>query len=60
MFHTVRGGKEVVSRYLQRVPISQREAELLECFRRMEHRDQESLLRFGAVLARQKAEEPPT
>lgn len=59
MFHTVRGGKEVVSRCLQRAPISQREAELLECFRRMEQRDQESLLRFGAVLARQKADEPP-
>ncbi|MOA70309.1 hypothetical protein D3C78_1990960 [compost metagenome] len=59
MLEMWRAGLDEVARRLQGKRISRREAELLECFRRMENRDQESMLRFGAALAGRQTDEPP-
>jgi len=55
-----RAGWAGVARRLQGKRVSRHEAELLECFRCMELRDQEAMLRFGAALAGQRAGKPPT
>lgn len=60
MLEMWRAGLTGGARRLQWKRISRREAELLECFRRMEQRDQESMLRFGAALSGQRAGDPPS
>lgn len=54
MLEKMRAEVAGVARDLQRMRISRREAELLESFRRMEARDQEAMLRFGAALGGQQ------
>lgn len=58
MLEKWRAGLTGVARRLQGKRISRREAELLEYFRRMDPRDQEAMLRYGAALAGQPADDP--
>jgi hypothetical protein len=59
MLEKLRAGLAGAARGLQPRFISQREAELLEYFRRMDARDQNSLLRFGAALSKHGSADPP-
>lgn len=59
MLEALRAGLAGAARVLQPRLISQREADLLDHFRRMDSSDKNSLLRFAAALSKRGSIDPP-